>query len=146
MNREAIYAAIFALAPAGFVTTGRKLVLWDDVKANEMPALFQQQHDETVKGNGNLPTTITGGVTWWVYVHEDESQNLVPSQILNPLLDEIQAAFAPKPGPWPAGAQTLGGLVSQCYIDGTIETDEGYLGELSIARIPIHFVIGEPRQ
>lgn len=140
MVRESIYAAIFALAPAGFTTTSRRLQLWEDVKPAQMPALFQQQHAETVTGKPNMPPKIKGGVTWWIYAYADPSASpyLAPSQVLNPLLDAVENVFAAKA----AIPNTLGGLVAQCYIDGGIETDEGYLGDLSVARVPIVFELG----
>ena len=36
--------------------------------------------------------------------------------------------------------QTLGGLVSDCWISGKIETDEGALGGQAVAIIPIEMI------
>lgn len=141
MNREDIYSAIWALAPISqFKTYGRKLKPYDGLKAAQYPALFQTQVDEVVKSRGNLPGQYQGGVRWWVYAYTDPSGTESPSQIINPLLDAIEAAL--KPGPGAPGSQTLGGLVDQCYIDGTIKTDEGYLDNYSVAIVPIVFVVG----
>lgn len=140
MNREAIYSAIWALAPtAQFVTSGRKLVAYDALKAAQYPALFQTQQDEVVIGKGNLPGVLKGSVNWWLYVYADSSTGKVPTQTMNPLLDAIQQALVPDS---PTGALTLGGLVTQCHIDGTIKTDEGYLQDYSVAIIPIVFTTG----
>lgn len=138
MNREAIYSAIYALVPDGFTTVGRKLKAYDELKPEQYPALFQTQNDEEFKAQPNLPGVLTGGVKWWLYVYTDPSIDQVPAQVMNPLLDAVQTALSAQP----MDRLTLGGLVDQCYIDGTIQTDEGYLQDYSVAIVPIRFVTG----
>jgi hypothetical protein len=59
-------------------------------------------------------------------------------QVLNPLLDAIEAALAPVPVQ--GNVQTLGGLVSRAYIDGEIEIDEGNIDNQSVAIIPVSII------
>ena len=47
--------------------------------------------------------------------------------------------LAPPPG---FDRLTLGGLVHTCEIAGTIETDEGTLGQDAVARVPVRIVVG----
>jgi len=140
MNREAIFAALWALAPTAQVTTsGRKLRHWDDLKSSDFPALFQAQGDDEIAAHGNLPPAHSMLAKWWVYAYTDPSQNKTPAEVINPLLDAVEAALAPEPG---QSAQTLGGLVDQCYIEGKVETDEGLLGDYSVAIVPIRIKVG----
>ena len=134
MNRESIYAVLFALVPSEFATVSRTLKHWEDVPPEGMPALFQSQADEEITAKPNLPPLVQGGVNWWLYVRSESGS---PSTIINPLVDACFAALSPV-----GDALTLGGLVDQCYIDGKIETDEGTLGSIAVAKIPIIFIVG----
>jgi hypothetical protein len=139
MNREAIYAALFALVSAadGLVTTSRKLKHWSDVPASQRPALFQAQARETV-----LATAVNGLPSRWLleatlYVYVSTPGALSPGEVLNPILDAITVALAPTP----AGApQTLGGLVEYARIEGAIESSEGTLGDDEVALIPVRIL------
>ncbi len=137
MTRETIYAALFAKLSAadGFVTVSRKVRHWDDVPQSEQPALFQSQKKE-------VPTNSTAGLdpVWnftldvFLYVHTQGDKTIVPSTILNGLVDAVLVSIAPEPV---SNKQTLGGLVQHVWIDGAIVTDEGVLGDQAVAIIPI---------
>lgn len=136
MTREPIYAALFALlsASAGFNTKSRRLKMWPDVNKADQPAIFQIQKNEQAVTVTNMPTRWTLKVDIYLYANtSDVSQS--PSQILNPLLDAITAALKSN-----GENQTLGGLVTYCRISGAIETDEGVLGDQSVAIIPIEIL------
>jgi hypothetical protein len=139
MNREAIYAALFALVASapGLVTASRKLRHWSDVPAGKRPALFQTQGRETVvttAANG-LPARWMIEATLYLYVSSTSATS--PGEVLNPILDAIAA----KLDPGPAGApQTLGGLVHYARIEGAIETSEGTLGDDEVALIPVRIL------
>lgn len=132
MNREAIYSALWDKVKTiqGLQTTSRKLLHWNDVPADEQPALFQIQIGESPTQSKGLPTTWDMSVKLYLYVN---SQNSNPSTILNEYLDKIEAALKPDI----SGFQELGGLVSHAWISGAIETDEGVLGDQAVAIIPI---------
>lgn len=134
MNREAIYSALFAKlqASANYVTTSRRLLHWNDVQSSQQPALFVAQRNEVAVTDRGMPTRWTLNVDVYVYARTDGGLN--PGPIINPLLDAIEAALAPNAV---ENAQTLGGLVSWCRIEGAIETDEGTLGDQLVAIIPI---------
>lgn len=137
MNRESIAAALFTLVSSvgGFKVTSRRLKHWSDVPAEDQPALFQAQGKEIV----DITTQRMGGPNvhrfafqLYIYVHNNDL-NVVPSSLLNPFLDAIEAVLTTTPGT----KQTLGGLVQHAYISGAIETDEGVLGDQAVAIVPI---------
>ena len=138
MTREPIYAALFAALEAipGLKTSSRILKHWHDTAPEEQPALFMAQVGET-------PTTRTGEATRWllrvdVYVYVRTSGGLVPGVLLNQLLDGIEAALPLHPV---TGKHTLDAPgVEWARIEGSIETDEGTLGEQAMAIVPIHIL------
>jgi len=140
MTREPIYAALFALVGSvpGFSTASRRLRHWADVPATNQPALFQVQKGETVTERRGLPPKRQFSVELFVYARAGGEPNDPPSQILNPLLDGIEAALAPEPG---REVQTLSGLVAHAWIAGRIESDEGLLGDQAVAIVPIDILI-----
>ena len=133
MNREAIYAALFALvsAPSGLKTRSRKLKHWDSVNASEMPALFQAHGPQVAMPVTGHPTRWQLDAVQWVYV---STVNGDPGPVLNPIIDAIANALDLNSAGRP---QTLGGLVEYARIEGTIETSEGTLGTVEVARIPV---------
>ena len=135
MSREAIYSALFAVAQSvqGFTTVSRKLQHWSDVGPALQPALFQTQRPEVVQQQTNRPPIWRYTVDWYVYAWETDP-TVSPAIQLNNLVDAIEAALAPK---FPPENQTLGGLVTYARINGTIQTDEGVLGQQAVAVIPI---------
>lgn len=132
MNREAIYKALFEKVSSidGLVTTSRKLLHWDKVPKEEMPALFQIQINETPMQSKGMPTAWEMSAELYLYVYDETG---TPATLLNEYLDKIETALKPNAN----GFQELGGLVSHCWIGGAIETDEGLLGDKSVAIIPI---------
>jgi hypothetical protein len=137
INRETIFAALFALASgaANFNTKSRKLKHWNEVSAADMPALFQAQGNEHAIAGFRLPTKWTLKASLYVYAHQN-SLDLLPSTALNNLIGAIELALAPDV----SGEQTLGGLVQHCRIIGEIQTDEGVLGDQAVAIIPIEIM------
>lgn len=136
MNREAIYSALFALvsSAAGWTTKSRVLLHWSDVTAIQQPALFMAQAGEQATTETGQPTQYLMSVQLYVYAHSQTQDGDVPATIMNGLIDSIVAAIKPSRA---AQVQTLGGLVHYARIEGAIETDEGTLGEQTVAIIPI---------
>lgn len=140
MNREAVYLALFNKLSAikGIKTSSRILLHWADVSPNQQPALFQAQVSQTAQQVTGFPTKYILTAKVWVYTHRD-TNGVIPITQLNNILDLIDNAL--KPTSSPTNKQTLGGLVEHCWIDGSIETDEGTLGNQSIAIVPISILI-----
>jgi hypothetical protein len=135
MDREAIYSALFDLleGAAEFKTASRRLKHWADVEAADQPALFQAQRRELVEGEPGLPRIHMFHVDAYIYANTQDP-DLSPGEILNPLLDVIEAALAPNPI---TNKQQLGGLVEHVWVEGEIETDEGTLGDQGVCIVPI---------
>ena len=138
MTREPIYSALFSLLQnaANFTTVSRKLKHWSDVSQNQQPAIFMAQRDEMAITQTGQPTVWTLHVDVYIYAHSNDPNQSAAPQI-NALLDAVVAALS---GP-NDNRQTLGGLVHYARVDGKIQTDEGWLGEQSIAVIPIQIKI-----
>ncbi|MGH2507153.1 MAG: hypothetical protein ACRDHZ_07045, partial [Ktedonobacteraceae bacterium] len=75
----------------------------------------------------------------WIYAHSNDP-SVSPSSILNPLFDAVVNAISPKVGAF-GGAQTLGGLVTSCHVDGEIMYDEGLLGDQAVCKVPIAILV-----
>jgi hypothetical protein len=143
MNREPIYAALFALlqGASGFTTASRRLRHWSDVAAIEQPAFFMAQKSETAEQRRGLPTKWVCDVDIYVYCHAPDELTS-PATVLNSLLDAIEAAVAPLAASGLASnTQTLGGLAYQAWINAKIETDEGTLGGQAVAIVPIRITV-----
>lgn len=140
MNREAIYSALATLLQSidGVETFSRILAHWDDVSANQQPAMFMTVVSQRAEQVTGFPTKYTLDAKLWIYTHRDSS-DVVPAAAINNLLDALDAAL--KPSASPSYKQTLGGLVEHCWIDGEIVTDEGTLGVQSVAIVPIRMLV-----
>jgi hypothetical protein len=140
VSREAAYSALFAKlqGAAGFTTYSRVLRHWNDVGPGEQPALFQAQRDQEIMPRSKgLPPKRVLRAQVYVYVWSQDP-TVSPSIALNNLIDAVEASLDPDPV---TNAQTLGGLVSHCWIEGSIETDEGTLGQQAVAIIPINILV-----
>jgi hypothetical protein len=138
INREAIFAALFALlsSSGAYTTASRRLQHWNDVSKSAQPALYMAQGAQVARTVRGYPTVWTLSVDVYIYVRTDGGLN--PGPIINPLLDAIEAALAPNAA---ENTQTLGGLCEWCRIEGAIETDEGTLGDQAVAIIPISILV-----
>jgi len=136
ITREPIYAALFAKIQmvSGVTTISRRLLHWSDVPAENQPAIFQvQRHEDPIQQRG-IPAKWKLYADLYVYVNTGADPYASPAILLNPIIDAIETALGPDAS---TGFQTLGGLVSHCWISGRIETSEGALGQQEVAIIPI---------
>ena len=143
--REQIYSALFAtlqgalLAPAGpFKTVSRR---WQDpsqVSPADRPSLYQVQKDELIgTGVNGLPIHAKMTVDLVFYTAGDSEPNSVPSSELNLLLDAVEAALR---NATPGIAQSLGGKVSHCRLEGKIEIVENVQGAMALAVVPVEIL------
>jgi len=137
-SRESIYSALFALVSgaAPFVTTSRRVQLINTMQPSQLPALFQQQVGEDTQQVKGIPPKYRLSVELAIYAFNPD-QNGAASPQLNALIDAVEAALAPDPA---TGVQTLGGLVSHCFINGKTEIFEGDLGNRAAAVVPIDII------
>lgn len=143
-SRESVFTALFAklAASAGFITTSRVWRHIDELSPLEMPALFQVETPETAKTEYRKPTVFRWGVDVVLYAHaqDAEQQGLTDVMpLLNNLLDAVVSAIAPSPA---TNDQTLGGLVTDVRVQGTIEKFEGRIdsGRRAAAIIPLEII------
>lgn len=138
MNRELIYSSLFEKlkAVSGVVVSSRILRHWADVPRQEQPAIFMAQAGQTAIRTTGLPTK------WMlmadVYVYASRSESEIPGTILNNLIDAIENSL--EPSLEGVTVQTLAGVVEYCRIVGSIDTDEGTLGEQSVAIIHVEML------
>ena len=138
VSRETIYAALFALVSgaAPFVTASRRFRLITDMQPSELPALFQQRSGEETQQTRGIPPKYVMRVDLAIYSFNPDTKGAATPQ-LNALLDAVEAALRPNPA---TGIQSLGGLVSHCFISGKTEIFEGELGNRAAAVIPVEIV------
>ena len=134
--RELIAKRLFArfTATPGFTTISRNYRHWTDVAPSEQPALFIRQVRQSNEQEKGIPTKWTFEFELAVYAHADNPDD-VPTTIQNNLIDAVE--YALRPDDWNTHCLTLGFTVSHCWINGAIETDEGLLGQQTVALIPI---------
>lgn len=144
INREPIYLALYNLL-LGLVesesikTASRRLKHWSDTPPPEQPAIFQIQKGEDPGQVRMLPTKWKLDVDLYVYVNSGDDPSAAAAELLNPILDDLESLFPTSDEDGPI--QTLGGLVSHCWISGRIETAEGVLGQQEVAIVPIEILV-----
>ena len=138
VSRETIYAALFALVSgaAPFVTASRRPRLINELSPTQMPALYMQQVGETILRERMTPPAYSLRVDLALYA-QNPDQNASAAPQLNALIDAVELALA---SALPGQPQTLGGIVSHCFIRGAIQNFEGTLGNRAGALIPIEIV------
>jgi hypothetical protein len=117
-----------------FVTTSRRVRHWSDVPKSARPALFMACHAEQPTYR-NEHTVAYNKLSVKLFVYLDTSDRaFTPDTDVSVVLDAIDVALAPSPGPQ---VQTLGGLVSHCRVEGEVLRDPGDLDGDGIIIIPI---------
>jgi hypothetical protein len=137
------------------VTIGRRHIMPPSLSSAQQPALFVCSVGEE---SDPRPRGTTGKLKLdamlFLYVF-DSGVNEVPGQeeqlaetVIHQLLGEIDDALAPmrtfpdgSQQPDPSGVQTLGGLVSHCWIEGRKEIDPGILGQQAAVLIPVGILV-----
>lgn len=137
MSREVIMTALFNLVAASstFTTASRRLKLWTDVAASDKPAIFVAERGDTyTRGSDGRPAIVVYEADIFIYTNAGKDKSIVPAIALNNLIDAVDAALAPSRV---NGRQSLGGLVSHCWIEGKILKDPGDLDGDVLAIIPV---------
>jgi predicted RND superfamily exporter protein len=136
--RESISAAVFKLLQAiqtspAIATFSRRYIDSTALGTANLPAveLLVKSEDAIRKGMGiPIEWKVTAHVFVFVSTTDTDTE---PDTVMNNILDAIEAAVAPDR----TGYQTLGGLVVNCRINGTIERDPGFMSGVGAAAIPI---------
>lgn len=137
-NRETAYVALFnkLTGIASLKSCTRRLKHWQDVPAEDQPALYMEHTGESTSIVRGQPARIVLEVNLWVYVR---SEGNPVGPVINPVLDAIEAALLPQNEG--DHTLTLGGLVHHCWIEGSTQIFEGDLGEEAVAIIPVKLLV-----
>lgn len=139
--REQCYGALWARLEAlpEFRLHARRVQIFDDVPPEMQPSIMQTQTGEHISQVKGIPPTSVLEANIYVYHHCGGSDDALPAPSLNELTDVVEQALAPNV----MGYQTLGGLVSHCWIEGQIQTFEGFKGMMdqSIIIIPVRIKV-----
>jgi hypothetical protein len=150
-TREQVWSAVFALLNrkvAGVQSFSRKPTQPPDfataVPPIVQPALFLREMDEKAEqkaGRGAPPNRVWHAVI--IVYAQLPDRATVGASVFNPILDSIEAALAPSRTDSNVGAQTLGGLVSHCWIEGDVIKETGDLAPdgQGVIAVPIHVLI-----
>jgi hypothetical protein len=122
----------------GIIKASRRLEGWNDVAQAETPALFVVQGTENNPQPRGLPPKWTFSLEIYLYVKTGNSDEVIASSLLNPLIDEIENMLAPDYAP--DAALTLGNTVTSVTMSEVITAD-GELSDGSIAVIPISILV-----
>jgi hypothetical protein len=144
MPVEAIYQALFGLAsglvwPGGGVLafSSRRVKTFEDLPAQ--PALCQAETDETVVQVTSLQSLTTLGASWLIYHQAGKDDDAVPAQTTNAILTAVKALFVDPTDP--TFAQTLGGAVHKCWIEGRIQKFQGDFDGQTLIVVPIKILV-----
>ena len=141
MTRETAFVALFGLLSTlkggAFKLVDRKLQPLEAVNDVDLPALFLTVGNQQVKAQPGFPARRTLGARVFVYVASNDAA--VSSGIaLNNLIDAVETALLPRPT---AVQQTLGGVVSHAWIEGTINVYEAIKTQRAAAAIPVNILL-----
>jgi len=141
-SRETIYAALFAqfASLSGINKATRRLQEYSQVGIESEPALFMLQRREIAHKLTGVPTKWTLNVELYIYVNTgNDLDNTIPAQVINPIMDTLEAALEPSSGTF---YQTLGTLgVTEARISGPVEIVEGVKGAEAEVMIPIEVIV-----
>lgn len=131
---------------AGFVSMGRKHIAPPDLVSAAQPACFvlgvKETHNPRPRG---VPTKLTLHGFLILYapapVADEDigAETQLGATFLNNLFFAIDAAL--EPDNIMQGVFTLGGLVSDCWIEGDTDLDPGIFGSQAAAILPIHMLV-----
>ncbi len=142
-TREQAACALFKLLTSSYTypTTSRRFRTFDDIAQVQKPALYQVEHEEEhVRGKQLIPAIRTLMVDVYLFISTGMDPKAVPITTLNNLIDAIDPVSGGVLTPNDHGRQTLGGLVTDCYIEGKITKVPGDLDGQGVAIIPIKVV------
>jgi len=142
-TREQVSLALLALLQTAttFRTVSRRFQTFDQIATVDKPALYQVEHKEShVKGKNITPAVRTMDVDVYIFLATGLDPNVYPITEINTLIDAIDPNSGGVLAPGHTGLQTLGGLVTNCYIDGGIIKVPGDLDGLGVAILPIKII------
>lgn len=125
-----------------FRTVTRRWQPWDQLADIAQPALVIVEPKETVTDRRGQQSAVKNIVQLIIYEKVDyQDKEVAPITKLNNLIKEVRQALLPSGADISRNANTLGGLVSNCCIEGDILKDAGILDEQASAYIPVTILI-----
>jgi hypothetical protein len=143
-SRSAVSAALFNLLKGcyAWVTADPRLKLSDDLAANAQPALFLVKSAENITQSGDFSMPVyTLKYHALVFIRASatpEDSGSTAEDIMDNILTAIDNAMQPILGE----ANTLGGLVTNAWIDGDVQIDTPVLFESCAIWVPISVKVG----
>lgn len=146
-TREQVAAALFNLlkSSATYKYSSRRFKTWTQIQSVMKPALFMIEHEEDhAKQKMITPAVRVMNIDVYIFISTGLDPNAVPITDLNNLIDTIDPSSGGVLKPGSNGQQTLGGLVTNVYIDGKIIKVPGDLDGNGVAIIPLKVVFMQP--
>lgn len=128
---------------ADFKLVSRRMKLYHECNvAQDFPAMFIMSPTEQYSrelGEG-VPSRVVIEATIFIYLAggKDISASAVPMNALNDIMDKVDDVLKPNPL---TAKQTLGGIVSHCWIEGEVIKEPGDLDGEGIIAIPIKMLV-----
>jgi hypothetical protein len=149
-TREQIFTALFTLGQGvswvdpvsgnvvTWATTARRIKTPDQIGVDDQPALLQAEANESFSQITKMPSKRTLSAAWVIYLRAYDAP-APTGPLLNAVMDAVEGAFAPDD--LSGEACTLGGLVTHCWIDGTVFKDPGDLDQQAMLVVPIKLLV-----
>lgn len=121
--------------------TSQWLQDWDEVTPANQPALFLHRGVEVATQTHSYQVLKwVWNCTVWIYFRTDglKSTNFYPDMLTDPIKDAFEQLFQTRTQPQ---AATLGGLVQNIWINGTIYCDAGIVDNQAVIIIPLSISI-----
>lgn len=140
-SRESIYSALYAVLQdtPGLQGSARKWIPWSQVGYGQQPFLIMREFGESYdwKLGGPAPATKLLIANVIVYVRIDlPSTDVWGATLVNNFLDAVEAQLMPNVEN--GFAQTLGGLVRWCRVQGRQTIYEGDTQQQAISVLEVH--------
>ena len=146
-TREQAMIALFNLLTSAysFNYTSRRPITASGLATLSMPALLLIDDDEEhVKGKYVTPAIRTLSCAAWIFISTGQDVSITPATLLNNIIDLIDPVSNGVLKPGPNGRQTLGNLVTDCYIEGKVQKDPGVQGGIGFAHVPMKIIFMNP--
>lgn len=119
-----------------FKSSSRRLKMWVDVPAADRPAVFLIDREDVYLGASPALRQRDLLFEVWVYI-DTKDPGVIGADVLDGIMDKIDAALAPAGADLAQGLQTLSGLAAWCIIDGNVLKDPGDLDGDGILVVPL---------
>jgi hypothetical protein len=134
LGDDAVTGASFT---TGFLTTGRRTILWTQVASQ--PALFLRHTATEDDWNNIVFSRVTVEAEIWIYSRAGADPDAPADTSLNNLVRAVRESFAPDNHG--TNTFTLGGLVYWCRIEGKSDYDPGDIDGQSKAVLPVRLML-----